>query len=310
MTSEIEPAIEKGSLVLSRIINAPRELVFQAWIDPKQLKNWWGPHGFTNPVCEVDARRGGKISICMDSPEFPKHWMSGEFREIIKPELLVFISRAFEDESGIGIEALNTITFEEYLGKTKLTLHVVVTKLDPKFQFAEDGMHDGWSQSLDRLTHEVEGYKTRDRELVLSRLLNAPRELVFKVWTDPDHIKNWWGPNGFTSTIHKMDVKPGGEWNLVMHGPDGADYKNKSIFKEIVKPERIVYDHVSGPKFIATVTFTEVGRKTLIRWSMLFESKELFEQTVKTFGADEGLKQNVEKLDQYLIAQSSIAINI
>src|SRR5882762_2151752 len=147
---------------------------------------------------------------------------------------------------------------------------------------------------------EKEQSNTADREIRISRVLNAPRELVWEVWTNPDHIKNWWGPNGFTNTIHKMEVKPGGEWDFVMHGPDGRDYKNKSIFKEIVKPERIVFEHVSGPKFTATVTFTEVGNKTLIRWSMLFESREQFEQTVKTFGADEGLKQNIEKLNKYL----------
>lgn len=139
-----------------------------------------------------------------------------------------------------------------------------------------------------------------DRELVITRMLNAPRELVFNVWTDPNHIKNWWGPDGFTNTISKMDVRPGGEWNLIMHGPEGTNYKNKSIFREVVRPERIVYDHVSVPKFLATITFTAEGQKTLIKWSMLFESKESFEQTVKTFGAVEGLKQNIERLGNYL----------
>ena len=94
-------------------------------------------------------------------------------------------------------------------------------------------------------------------------------------------------------------MKPGGEWNLVMHGPDGTNYKNKSVFVEIVKHRKIVYDHVSGPRFIATITF-EQGDKTFLRWHMLFETKEQFIQTVKTFGADEGLKQNVQKLEQYL----------
>jgi uncharacterized protein YndB with AHSA1/START domain len=141
---------------------------------------------------------------------------------------------------------------------------------------------------------------TSDREFIVEKLLNAPIELVWKVWTDPDHIKNWWGPTGFTNTIHKMEMKPGGVWDLVMHGPDGTDYKNKSIFKEIVKHERIVYDHVSGPKFTATITFTEQGDKTLMRWQMVFDTAEEFQRTVKTFKADEGLKQNVIKLEDYL----------
>jgi len=141
---------------------------------------------------------------------------------------------------------------------------------------------------------------TSDRELIITRLLNAPRELVWDVFTTPEHIKNWWGPNGFTNTIDKMDVKPGGEWEFVMHGPDGTDYKNKSIYKEIIRPERIVFEHVSGPKFITTITFTAEGNKTYLKWHMLFESAEQFQQVVKTFKADEGLKQNIVKLEEYL----------
>ncbi|HSQ43715.1 MAG TPA: SRPBCC domain-containing protein [Ginsengibacter sp.] len=147
---------------------------------------------------------------------------------------------------------------------------------------------------------------TADRELRLSRLLNAPIDLVWEVWTNADHIKNWWGPNGFTNTISKIDMKKGGEWNLIMHGPDGTDYKNKSIFKEIVKHKKIVYEHVSGPKFLATIEFEPQGEKTFLKWHMLFQSKEEFIQTVKTFKADEGLKQNVDKLGHYLQTQINI----
>ena len=140
---------------------------------------------------------------------------------------------------------------------------------------------------------------TADRELRISRVLNAPIELVWEVWTDPKHLKHWWGPNGFTNTITKMDVRENGEWNLVMHGPDGKDYKNKSIYKEIVKHKRIVYQHFA-PKFLATVEFAAQGDKTSIEWHMLFETKEQFIQTVKSVQADEGLKQNVVRLGDYL----------
>ena len=140
---------------------------------------------------------------------------------------------------------------------------------------------------------------THDRELVISRTLNAPVELVWEVWTKPEHIANWWGPNGFTNTITKMDMAPGGEWNLVMHGPDGTDYKNKSIFREVIPFKKIVYEHIA-PMFVATVTFEEQGEQTLINWHMLFETAEEFIRVVKTFKADEGLKQNIEKLNVYL----------
>ena len=144
-----------------------------------------------------------------------------------------------------------------------------------------------------------------EKELTITRVLNAPIELVWKVWTDPDHIKNWWGPNGFTNTIFGMDLKPGGVWEFIMHGPDGKDYKNKSIFKEIIKHERIVYEHVTGPKFQATVKFTQQGKKTLLEWQMLFDTAEERDKTVKTFKADVGLKQNIFRLEGYLRSVSS-----
>jgi uncharacterized glyoxalase superfamily protein PhnB/uncharacterized protein YndB with AHSA1/START domain len=149
-------------------------------------------------------------------------------------------------------------------------------------------------------------HDTSDRELRITRLLNAPRELVWEVFTQPQHIKNWWGPNGFTNTIDKMEVRPEGIWELVMHSPDGADFKNKSIYKEVEKPSRIVFKHVSVPQFIATITFEEQGDKTFLSWHMLFDSKEEFVQVVKTFKADEGLKQNIEKLSFYLQSQLTI----
>jgi uncharacterized protein YndB with AHSA1/START domain len=147
---------------------------------------------------------------------------------------------------------------------------------------------------------EKEKNDTRDRELVITRILNAPLALVWEVWTKPEHISQWWGPEGFTNTIFKMDFRPGGEWDFVMHGPDGRDYKNRSIYKEIVPRKKIVFEHVSGPKFTATIEFEKQGEKTGIRWHMLFETREEFIQVVKTFKADEGLKQNIVRLNAYL----------
>jgi len=141
---------------------------------------------------------------------------------------------------------------------------------------------------------------TNDRELLILRTLDAPIELVWEAWTTPDHIAKWWGPDGFTNTITEMDVIPGGEWNLTMHGPDGTDYKNRSIFKEIIYHKKIVYQHISSPGFIATIEFEAKGEQTHLTWHMLFESAEQFIGVVKTFKADEGLRQNVVKLNVYL----------
>jgi len=111
-------------------------------------------------------------------------------------------------------------------------------------------------------------------EIVSVRTFDYPREKVYSAWTNPDIIKRWWGPNGFTNTFHEFDPQPGGRWRLTMHGPNGADYANESIFVELIEPEKIVIDHVSKPEFLIVATFENVGSKTKIVWRMIFPSAE------------------------------------
>lgn len=141
---------------------------------------------------------------------------------------------------------------------------------------------------------------TADREITATRVFDAPRELVFEAWTDPKHIAQWWGPNGFTNTIHSMDVRPGGEWDFIMHGPDGTNYKNKIVYREVVRPERLVYDHLSFPPFRVTVIFEEQGQKTKLHMQMLFETAAIRTSTIETFGAIEGMNQTLGRLEQLL----------
>jgi uncharacterized protein YndB with AHSA1/START domain len=139
-------------VTITRVFNAPRQLVWKAWTDEKMMSQWWGPHRFRNLVCEMDVKPGGKIRIKMDSPEFPDHWMTGTFLEIDEPNKLVFNSGAFLDEnSNPQLEVMNTITFKEQNGKTEVTVHAAVTRATPAQAAAMAGMNEGWSQSLDRL---------------------------------------------------------------------------------------------------------------------------------------------------------------
>jgi uncharacterized protein YndB with AHSA1/START domain len=142
---------------------------------------------------------------------------------------------------------------------------------------------------------------TSDREIVVTRVFDAPRSLVFKAWTDPKHLAQWYGPNGFSITTYEMEFKPGGIWRFVMHSPDGRDYQNKVVYVEIAEPERLIYDHVSGPQFRMTVTFADDGGRTKLTAQMLFESVALRDKTVKEFGAIEGLKQTIGRLGEYVI---------
>ncbi|MGA7720993.1 MAG: SRPBCC family protein [Ignavibacteriaceae bacterium] len=146
---------------------------------------------------------------------------------------------------------------------------------------------------------------TPDREIVETRIFDAPRKLVFKVWTEAEHIAKWWGPDGFTNTIHIMDVRPGGIWNLTMHGPDGTGYINKMIYTKIINQELIVYKHDAtleneAGEFETTVIFEEQGNKTKLTMRMVFNSKAERDLVVEKYGAVEGLSQNLRRLNEYL----------
>jgi uncharacterized protein YndB with AHSA1/START domain len=139
-----------------------------------------------------------------------------------------------------------------------------------------------------------------DRAIVASRVFDAPRDLVFRMWTEPAHLERWWGPRGFTITIHQIDVRPGGKWSFTMHGPDGTNYANEVVYEEIIPPERIVYRHVSGPTFRSIAIFSQEGPRTRVTVTMIFETADARERTEARFRAAEGLRQTLERLGERL----------
>jgi len=133
-----------------------------------------------------------------------------------------------------------------------------------------------------------------DCTIVTTRVLDAPRERVFQAFSDPAQLARWWGPDGFTSTFQGFSFEPGGVWSFVMHGPDGSTYPNESQFVEIVPPERIVFDHVSGHGFRATFDFTDEGARTRLHWTMHFgDPAECAKVARFVAGANE---QNLDRL--------------
>jgi uncharacterized protein YndB with AHSA1/START domain len=145
------------------------------------------------------------------------------------------------------------------------------------------------------------------RAIVGTREFDAPRALVFSAWTDPKHLAQWWGPNGFTTTTYSFEFRPGGVWRFVMHGPDGRDYQNRITFEEIVAPERIVYRHGGGDdvepvQFRTTVLLEELGKRTRVTWRGEFPSAAERNRVVKDYGADKGLEQCMARLADFVAA--------
>lgn len=148
---------------------------------------------------------------------------------------------------------------------------------------------------------------THDREIVLTRLIDAPRALVFEAWTDPRHVDHWWGPEGFTTSTQQIDVREGGSWRFVMHGPDGTDYPNLIVYQEIVRPERVIYSHGSGEvgdphQFHVTTTFAEEDGKTRLTMRMLFQTAAARDETA-AFGAIELGNQTLGRFERYMYSR-------
>jgi uncharacterized protein YndB with AHSA1/START domain len=146
---------------------------------------------------------------------------------------------------------------------------------------------------------------TTDREFTITRLFEAPRELVWSAWTEPKHISKWWGPTGFTTSVDELELKPGGMWLHTMHGPDGRDYRNIVRFIEVEPIHRLVYQHEAHPDsegvtHISYVTFEDRTGKTEVTMRLEFKSAEEFQRITREYGAIEGAGQHMESLQKYL----------
>jgi uncharacterized protein YndB with AHSA1/START domain len=292
-------------LYFTRVFDAPRELVFKVWTDPTHLAHWWGPKDFTNPICDLDMRPGGRIRIDMTDPDGSVYPMTGTVHEVTAPERLVFTAVAEDLDGNPLLESLTIASFVEQGGKTKLIVKASAFGLTPLGKDYLKGMEEGWTQSLGRLTDLIDAIKVSGREIVITRLFDAPRQLVFDTFIDHGNISRWWGPNGFTTTTHKSDFRVGGGWRFTMHGPDGTDYPNYIAYTKIEKPKLIAYDHLheeGGPlHFKAVVAFAEENGKTRVTLRLMVDSAETRDGFVK-FGAVEGGYQTLDRLAAYLSA--------
>lgn len=140
-------------------------------------------------------------------------------------------------------------------------------------------------------------------EIVATRILDAPRWVVFRAFTDPDRLARWWGPKGFTNTFHQFDPRPGGKWRFVMRGPDGTDYPMVNEFVEVVPPERIVLRHIQeGHGFRLTIALADEAGRTRLDWRMRFDSAAEAERVREIVAAAN--EENLDRLQALLAAEA------
>jgi uncharacterized protein YndB with AHSA1/START domain len=281
MTTPSKPArpAAKPAIVITRIFDAPRELVWKAWTEPKRIARWWGPKDFTAPAISTDFRVGGKYFYCMHGPAgtpFDKDlWSTGVYEEIV-PLTRIVATDSFADEQGnvvpasyygmpgdLPLEFRITVTFEDEDGHTKVTL----THEGLPAGEQSEGATVGWNQSFDKLAASLKTtfmVKRDELKVVMERIFDAPPETIFKALTDPTAIPKWWGPRKYTTAVDKMDLRVGGAWRFVHRGEDGKEYAFHGVFKAIEPPKLISqtfnYEGFPGEhESLDTLTLEDLG---------------------------------------------------
>ena len=267
-------------IVMTRVFDAPRELVFSAWTDARHVPHWWGPRGFTTTVREMDVKPGGSWRFVMHGPDGTDYPNLIVYSEVVRPERLVYTHGSGVDDDTLPFDV--TVTFVEEQGKTKVTMRLLLASPAEREKLVKFGAVEGGNQTLDRL---AEYLPTMEPEFVLTRVFNAPLELVWKAWTEAERLKHWWGPKGFTMRTCTMDFRPGGKFHYCLVDPNGDEMWGRFAYKKIVPRERIVYinsfsdaaggvarhhQHEAWPlELWSTLTFAERDGKTTvtIRWA-------------------------------------------
>jgi len=289
---------ETGARVvtISQIVNAPPDLAFKAWLEPRHLVHWFrAAEGWRTPFAEIDPRKGGIFRIGFASPDGKNDFVfGGTYDEVAAPERLVFT---------IGDGRPVSVSFAEDAGKTRIELDLTLEDVNGEAQ-----QRAGWSAMLANLaTHLANPAPALvERTVVITRLFDAPRELVFKAWTDPVMVAKWWGPKGFTNPVCEVDARPGRALRIVMRGPGGTDFPMRGIFREVVPPERLVFTNIAVDENdnpilegLTTVTFTERDGKTELTIHTTAVA-QIEEASVKLAGMDAGWNQSIDKLEVLL----------
>ncbi|GAA0548253.1 uncharacterized protein YndB with AHSA1/START domain [Rhizomicrobium palustre] len=228
--------LEKRSLIVSRVFDAPRQMVFDAFTDPAHLAHWWGPKGFTITTHRFEFRKGGVWRLTMHGPDGRDYENYVTFEEVTPPSRLVMHYGTAEEEQS-PTHHDTTITFEDLGGRTKLTLFMVFPTAEQRDMVVRDyKAEEGGNQTLGRLAEFLEADL-----FVISRVFKAPRPLVWKMYTEIEHLKNWWGPKGFEWLGGTIDLKPGGMFHYGMKAPNGSEMWGRFIFHEIKPIERLTY---------------------------------------------------------------------
>jgi uncharacterized protein YndB with AHSA1/START domain len=242
MTASLDPA--DNEIIISRVLHAPRELVWEAWTNPKHVVNWWGPRGFTNTTKRHEFRVGGYWEHTMHGPDGTNYPNKAKFLEIVPLERIVFLlggGSDLETDERRGATFTATWTFETVgANLTRLTGRMVFPSKDARDRVVRDfGAIEGGKQTLERAAEYTAGLFTEP--FVISREFAAPCDLVWQAWTERERFMAWFGPKDFKTTYATMELRPGGMFHYCMAAPDGKELWGRAVYREVVRPSKLVW---------------------------------------------------------------------
>jgi uncharacterized protein YndB with AHSA1/START domain len=300
---------EARSLVTTRMFDAPRDLVFEAWTHPNHLSNWWGPTGFSITTRAFDFRPGGIWRLVMHGPDGRDYQNHITFDEIVAPERIAFHHNA---EGSERVHHWTFATFEDVGGKTKLTMRLLFSSAEEKERVVREyGAAEGLKQTVGRLADYVADWGRGgglEKHVTLTRLFQAPRALVFEAFTNPKHLAEWWGPKGFTNPVCEIDARPGGAIliHMKMEGT-GFSHPMTGTIHEVVPNERFVFTAVARDadnqvllESHTTITFRDEGGATRLTVEARAKGRQPIARMMLA-GMQEGWSQSLEKLDALVV---------
>ena len=300
MTSNVDLSTSDREILISRTFQVPPELVWEAFTNPKHVEKWWGPKGFTTTTEVMDVRTGGEWKHVMKGPDgtlYPNHSV---YTAVEKPRLIAY-KHAGRREGGPGVAFEAFVTFEPEGEGTRVTLRQVFSSGEARDKvIREFGAVEGGKSHLESLSEFLAHLAATDRDFVVTRTFDAPRERVFGAWTDPKQMAQWWGPQGCTVPVCELDARPGGRIHIVIRSPQG-DFPIVGEYVEIVRPSRIV---MRRDRKLTTVLFDEHFGKTTLTLKQTFETAAEAEENRKS-GAVEGWAGTFAKLDALLVRGSA-----
>jgi uncharacterized protein YndB with AHSA1/START domain len=306
-----------NEIYISRIYDAPVKAVWEAWTDPDQVAQWWGPRGFTLTTHSKDLRPGGTWVYTMHGPDGVDYPNKTFYHEVEKYSRLVYDHGANDERPPLFRV---TVEFNEVKGKTKMEMTMALSSPEAAMETRKFIKKASGDSTWDRLAEYLEKESSGKDQFVINRSFAAPLETVFDMWTDPKHVAQWMPPTGFTMNFLKVDIRPGGSSFYAMTNGKMSMY-GRAHYLEVVRPDRMVYTqqfcdekenvsrHPLAPTWPETmmtmVTFTEEGpaqTRVTVTWEVYGNAtREEMDTFIKSKGGmTMGWTGSFDKLEAYL----------